>query len=292
MPRVRGSTLHSKTIFRTFAENNNRQMLQFVCFGSGSSGNCYYLFDETGGIMIDAGVGIRSLRKHFADYGIDKTMLKAILVTHDHADHIKSVGVISADTEAPVYSTYAVHHGIEQNYCVRKKIKAGYGRYIKHGDTFDIGAFHVTCFPVPHDSSDNLGYRIIYRDTVFCIITDAGKVTDEMKQHISQAHYLVIESNYELEKLQSGPYPQYLKDRITSGFGHLSNVQCGEAIAENASPRLKHVWLAHLSEENNHPELARKTVESVLRSYGIVAGKDFTLDVLKRKTPSEIVTLC
>ena len=224
-------------------------MLQFVCFGSGSSGNCYYLFDETGGIMIDAGVGIRSLRKHFADYGIDKTRLKAILVTHDHADHIKSVGIISADTEAPVYSTYAVHHGIEQNYCVRKKIKAGYGRYIKHGDTFDIGAFHVTCFPVPHDSSDNLGYRIIYRDTVFCIITDAGKVTDEMKQHISQAHYLVIESNYELEKLQSGPYPQYLKDRITSGSGHLSNVQCGEAIAENASPRLKHVWLAHLSEE-------------------------------------------
>lgn len=91
--------------------------------------------------------------------------------------------------------------------------------------------------------------------------------------------------------LRTGPYPQYLKERIAGPKGHLSNVECATALAEHATALLKHVWLCHLSEDNNHPELARKTVEQVLRSYGIVSGVDFQLDVLKRKSPSEIFEL-
>lgn len=263
-------------------------MLKFISFGSGSSGNCYYLYTETDGLMIDVGIGTRTLRKYFSDYGLSLSDIKAILITHDHADHVKSVGSLSSDLCVPVYSTAAVHHGIEENYCVRKKIRPGYERYIEHGETFMINDFEVTSFRVPHDSTDNNGYRVRYGDTTFCLITDAGKVTDEMKPFITEADYLVLESNYELGELQRGPYPQYLKDRIVSERGHLSNAECGMALAENASPNLKHVWLGHLSEENNHPELARKTVESILRQYGIIAGKDFKLDVLKRRTPSEI----
>lgn len=263
-------------------------MLKFISFGSGSSGNCYYLYTETGGLMIDVGIGTRTLKKYFSDYGLSLSDIQAILITHDHADHVKSVGSLSSDLCVPVYSTAAVHHGIEENYCVRKKIRPGYERYIEHGETFMINDFEVTSFRVPHDSTDNNGYRVRYGDTTFCLITDAGKVTDEMKPFITEADYLVLESNYELGELQRGPYPQYLKDRIVSERGHLSNAECGQALAENASPNLKHVWLGHLSEENNHPELARKTVESVLRKYGIIAGKDFKLDVLKRRTPSEI----
>lgn len=263
-------------------------MLKFISFGSGSSGNCYYLYTETDGLMIDVGIGTRTLRKYFSDYGLSLSDIKAILITHDHADHVKSVGSLSSDLCVPVYSTAAVHHGIEENYCVRKKIRPGYERYIEHGETFMINDFEVTSFRVPHDSTDNNGYRVRYGDTTFCLITDAGKVTDEMKPFITEADYLVLESNYELGELQRGPYPQYLKDRIVSERGHLSNAECGLALAENASPNLKHVWLGHLSEENNHPELARKTVESILRQYGIIAGKDFKLDVLKRRTPSEI----
>ena len=266
-------------------------MLKFICFGSGSSGNCYYLYTETCGLMIDVGIGTRMLKKHFDDYGLSMADISAILITHDHADHVKSVGSLSSDLCLPVYTTAAVHHGIEENYCVRKKIRPGYERYIEHGETFQVGDFEVTSFRVPHDSTDNNGYRVRYGDVTFCLITDAGQVTDEMKPFITEANYLVLEANYELEKLQAGPYPQYLKDRIVSGNGHLSNVECGKALAENASPDLKHVWLGHLSEENNHPELARKTVESQLREYGIIAGKDFQLDVLKRRTPSEIITL-
>ena len=93
-----------------------------------------------------------------------------------------------------------------------------------------------------------------------------------MKEHIANANYLVFEANHDVEMLQSGPYPQYLKSRILSPIGHLSNTDCGKTLAENMTEKLKHVWLCHLSEENNHPELARKTVEATLRSYGIIPG--------------------
>ena len=146
-------------------------------------------------------------------------------------------------------------------------------------------------FILPHDSSDNVGYFVETADTNFCLMTDVGRVTDEMAEYIGRAHYLVIEANHDKEMLQQGSYPQFLKDRITSGSGHLNNELCGEAIAKNMGEHLRHVWLCHLSEENNHPELARKTVETVLRSYGIVAGKDFELEVLKRTKPTGIFEL-
>ena len=139
--------------------------------------------------------------------------------------------------------------------------------------------------------SGNVGYMIRHDGINFCLITDAGHVTDEMKTFIQKANYLIIEANHDEEMLKGGTYPEYLKTRVAGNNGHLSNSSCAEALAENASPELKHVWLCHLSEENNHPELARKTVEMVLRSHGIIAGKDFLLDVLKRNTPSELYDL-
>jgi phosphoribosyl 1,2-cyclic phosphodiesterase len=144
---------------------------------------------------------------------------------------------------------------------------------------------------VPHDASENVGYEIQYGEVTFVIITDAGSITEEIKEHISNANYLVIESNHDEEMLMNGPYPQYLKSRIISPNGHLSNTDCGTVLAENITEKLKHIWLCHLSEENNHPELARKTVEVTLRSYGIIPGKDVQLEVLKRKIPSEVYDL-
>ena len=266
-------------------------MLHFICFGSGSSGNCYYLFTETTHILIDIGVGTRTLKKHFADYGLSLNNLGAVLLTHDHADHVKSAGSISADLFLPVYSTREVHHGIENSYSVTNKIKAGYARYIVKGEPFLIGDIEVTPFGVPHDSADNVGYCIRHAGVTFCLMTDVGHVTEEMQKYISQANYLVLEANYERERLLAGPYPEYLKERIMSPTGHLSNKECGETLAQYATPALRHVWLAHLSEENNHPELALKTVEHELRSVGIIPGKDFLLNVLKRRTPSEIYEL-
>lgn len=265
--------------------------MKFICFGSGSSGNCYYLFTETEGLFIDAGIGVRTLKKYFRNYGLSMSSAKYILLTHDHADHVKSVGSLSHDYTLPVYSTAEVHLGVVQNYCVNKKIDPSLVRHIEKGSTVEIGTFRVTSFAIPHDSRDCVGYSICCDGVNFCIITDAGEITDEMKTYIRNANYLVIEANHDEEMLLNGPYPEHLKRRILSTNGHLSNKTCAQALVENATANLKHVWLCHLSEENNHPELARKTIDNILRSYGIVPGKDFLMDVLKRKTPSNIVEL-
>lgn len=266
-------------------------MLNFISFGSGSSGNCYYLYTETEGLIIDIGVGIRALKKSFKDYGLSLSSIHYVLITHDHADHIKSVGSLSHECRLPIYATRKVHNGIDCNYCIARKLPQQMRRYVTPGEPIDLGEFHITPFSVPHDATENMGYEIESQGVKFCIMTDAGCVTDEMKTFINRANYLVIEANHDTEMLTQGPYPQHLKERIQSPTGHLSNHDCGVAIAENASDDLRYVWLCHLSEENNHPELARKSVEATLRRYGIVAGKDFQLEVLKRKTPTGIYQL-
>lgn len=266
-------------------------MLKFISLGSGSSGNSYYLFTDTDGLLIDAGVGIRTMKKWFRDYGINMSMVHNILITHDHADHIKCVGSISHEFNIPVYTTAEVHEGIYRNYCVSKKVSADLKRMVEKGQTYEVGEFKVTPFGVPHDSRDNVGYEIECEGVTFCIVTDAGEITEEIKPHISNADYLVIEANHDEEMLDKGPYSEHLKRRIKSATGHLSNTGCGKAVAENMTEKLKQVWLCHLSEENNHPELARKTVETVLGGYGIIVGKELQLEVLKRKTPTGIYEL-
>lgn len=266
-------------------------MVKFISFGSGSSGNCYFIYTATDGIMIDAGVGVRTLKKYFRDYGLSLSQICRLLITHDHADHIKCVGSISYSLHLPVFATELVHQGIERNYCVTRKVNPADRHFLAAGQTVSLGEFLITPFHVPHDSTDNVGYMIEAEGVVFTIITDAGCVTEEMALYIQKAHYLVIEANHDREMLMSGPYPWLLKQRITSGTGHLSNEACGEAVARNMGEHLRHVWLCHLSEENNHPELARKTVESTLRSYGIAVGKDLQLEVLKRTTPTGIFEL-
>lgn len=241
--------------------------------------------------MIDVGIGVRMLKKYFHEYGLPLNRIKNILLTHDHADHVKSVGSLSHDFSIPVYATSKVHTGIEHNYCVRHKVDKNFVRYLKKGETLQLDGFQVTSFDVPHDSSDNVGYMVQYDGVTFCLITDVGHVTDEIKTVIGKANYLVLEANHDIEMLTRGNYPVFLKERILSEEGHLSNMDCGKALAENATPLLKKVWLCHLSEENNHPELARITVEQTLRSHGIIAGKDFALEVLKRKTPTGIYEL-
>lgn len=266
-------------------------MLKFISFGSGSCGNCYYLYTEAEGLLIDAGIGIRTLKKYFHDYGLNIGNVHNILVTHDHADHVKSVGCLSQDYNIPVYATEEVHGGIACNYCVRKKINPENKRYIEKGMPFSLGSFQITPFDVPHDSRDNVGYRIVCGDVTFCLITDVGHVTAEIEGYIKEADYLVIEANHDEEMLMNGAYPMHLKLRVRGQEGHLSNKACAEAIVNCATPRLKHIWLCHLSQENNHPELARKTIEMILNASGLVAGSDFGLDILKRKTPAGVFEL-
>lgn len=266
-------------------------MLRFISLGSGSCGNCYYLYTDDYGLLIDLGISVRRLKKYFADYGLKLMNVKSVLVTHDHADHVKAVGQFCNQMSLPAYATAIVHEGIRRNYVVRKKIEPANVHAIAKNEPFTLGDMTITAFTVPHDSLDNVGYCIQACGTTFCLITDAGHITEEMKGFIGEADYLVLEANHDEEMLQNGPYPPHLKARVSGLRGHLSNKQCADALVNYASSKLKHVWLCHLSQENNHPELARKTVKQALLNAERFDGALVKLDVLRRNQPSEVFEL-
>lgn len=265
-------------------------MLRFISFGSGSSGNCYCLFTEADALMIDAGIGIRKLKKEFSDYGLSLSAVHNVIITHDHADHIKSIGSLSATYKLPVYTTASVHEGIFRNWYVKKKVDTAFIHYVEKNKEARIGSFVVTPFGVPHDSTDNVGYMINIDGKIFSIITDCGHITDDIKSVINQSDYLVIEANHDLDMLANGPYPPYLKRRISGDNGHLSNKSCGEVLSECASSRLQHVWLCHLSEKNNSQQVARQTVADILATR-FHDSLPFQLDVLNRTTPTGVFDL-
>ena len=261
-------------------------MLTLFVFGSGSCGNCYYLSDGNEALLIDAGVSLRRMKRTMYEYGIKIGKVKALLVTHDHADHVKNSGVISKEYNLDVYATEKVHEGIQRSYMIKQKVDVEHRKYIVPDTTFHIGNYEITPFSLPHDSSENVGYQIKNGGETFCLMTDVGDVTYNVNKFILQANHLVVEANYDPEMLRNGRYPEILKQRITSGTGHLSNIQTANALTANFHENLKNIWLCHLSEENNHPELAKKTIETHLRSFGIIAGKDCNLEVLRRKVPT------
>lgn len=249
--------------------------------GSGSSGNCYYLGTNDCGILIDAGVGIRTLTKALKEYGVSFNKIKAVLITHDHADHIKTVGCLGDKHNIPVYTTQAVHEGILRNRVVHANLFTS-KRIIEKEVTFSIDDFKITAFDVPHDSIENLGYHIELDGQTFVLVTDAGRITDKIREYACRANHLVIEANYDEEMLQMGKYPYILKERIRNGMGHLSNRSSAEFIASIYHERLKNIWLCHLSQDNNHPELAFRTIEEALVAKGAKVGESVRLETLSR----------
>ena len=261
--------------------------IKFLSLASGSSGNCYYLGTETYGILIDSGIGVRTIKKSLKEYGLALERVKAVFITHDHADHIKSVGTLGEKYGIPVYSTPEIHVGINKNYCMTEKLTSASVRYIHKEEPIMIDDFKITAFEVPHDGTDNVGYCIEADNKVFSFLTDMGEITPTAAQYICKTNYLVIEANYDEEMLQMGPYPQHLKVRIAGPNGHMSNRATATFLAENLNENHKNIWLCHLSKDNNHPDLALKTFEFIFRSKGILVGQDVQLAALKRLTPSE-----
>ncbi len=261
--------------------------IKFISLASGSSGNCYYIGTERYGILIDAGIAVRTIRKSLKDVGVTMDMIRAVFVTHDHADHIKSVGGLGEKLNIPIYTTRRIHEGINKNYCMTEKLSTSV-RYLEKQQPMQLEDFRIESFEVPHDGTDNVGYCIEIDGKTFSFLTDLGEITPTAAAYIHKANYLILEANYDEEMLRMGPYAQHLKDRIASRTGHLSNRTTAEFLAENIAPHLRNIWLCHLSKDNNHPELAYKTVELKLRERGIIVGKDVQLCALKRTTPSEL----
>lgn len=264
--------------------------IKFISLASGSSGNCYYLGTDTYGILIDAGIGIRTIKKRLSEFGIPMESIYAVFITHDHADHIKAVGHLGEKLHIPIYATQMVHRGINHSYCVTERLSSSV-RYLEKETPMTLKDFHIESFEVPHDATDNVGYCIEIDGKVFSFLTDLGEITPTAARYIDKANYLILEANYDKEMLRNGVYPPYLKERIMSRIGHMSNEDTANFLSEHFNDRLRYVWLCHLSKDNNHPELAYKTVEMKLKSKGIIVGKDLQVVALKRNTPSEMYVL-
>jgi len=261
--------------------------VKFMSLASGSSGNCYYLGTETYGILIDAGIAARTIKKHLKEVGIGMETIRAVFVTHDHADHIKAVGGLGEKLHIPIYTTAKIHEGINKSYCMTEKLHTS-AKVLEKQQPMKLEDFTIESFEVPHDGTDNVGYCIEIDNKVFSFLTDLGEITPTAADYVRKANYLVLEANYDEEMLKMGTYPAYLKERILSHSGHMCNTDTANFLAENFKEHLKYIWLCHLSKDNNHPELAYKTVEWKLKEKGIQVGKDVELCALKRTTPSEL----
>ena len=255
----------------------------FFCLSSGSCGNCYFFGNEDYGILIDVGIGVRTIRKRLKERGYDFENIRAILITHDHMDHIKAVGTLAHRHHIPVFATTEVHGAISNHKLIRYPIGAS-KRIIEKDAPFQIEDFRFTAFDIPHDSTsgDNSGYFIEFGTHKMTLATDIGQLTNKMTSYLTKAHHLIIESNYDEEMLTNGNYPYHLKQRITSGYGHISNKQTAKFLANNYKNHLKNIWLCHLSNDNNTPELAYQTVKEHLIANGIKMGEQLKLHVLER----------
>ena len=260
-----------------------------MSLSSGSCGNCYFLGTDQGGILIDAGVSLRRLKKTLVENGLDIDSFSAVLVTHDHLDHIRHLGSFCKKLNKPVYTTDVIHGALARHTFTAPTI-APCRRILQEGEWNEVAGMKVRYFVVPHDATQTVGYAIEIDGRVFVIMTDVGRMTDEAVAFAKMADTVVVESNYDMDMLMQGPYTYELKMRIVQGCGHLSNDECASAIRRFWHGGLRNIFLCHLSENNNTPELAYKASVEALQEAGYPKGS-IALRCLPRQHPSPMFQL-
>lgn len=257
-------------------------MTIFAPLCSGSSGNCTYLGTRTEGILIDAGASPKSILAALDGMGIDgKAAIKAVLVTHDHNDHIKGLRVLTKRLRVPVCSAVETLEGIIDTGNLSPEAET-----VELSSRMELAGMEIAPFDTPHDVAHSVGFRIRAGDRVIGYATDLGAVTPEIWQGLSGADLVLIESNYEPRLLEISSYPYYLRRRIASDRGHLSNPDCADTVRRLALTGTARFVLAHLSKENNTPELARSAALSALSEEGMEEDRDFVLTTANRLVPT------
>ena len=244
--------------------------IRFMSLSSGSNGNCYWLEGRFGGILIDAGVSIRSLREGLQTYNIPLENIRAVLVTHDHSDHIRNLGSFCKKLRVPVWMTETLRNSTPMGWMTGRWL-APVVRILQEGSPAEVvpGGVRATAFIVPHDATQTVGYSIEIEGERIVIMTDIGAMTDEALDFAEKASTVIVEANYDPEMLRLGPYPAVLQARIRGGCGHLSNPECAEAVQNFMHEGLRNVFLCHLSAHNNTPEKALDAVSEVLEGSGV-----------------------
>ncbi|HLJ26966.1 MAG TPA: MBL fold metallo-hydrolase [Candidatus Angelobacter sp.] len=240
--------------------------VRMAVLASGSRGNCAVLSSSAGSILVDAGLSWRETLRRMKIAGEDPCHLKAIVISHEHADHVAGLQVLARRLKLPVYMTEATYESWRRS--ARdpegKPARLEQREHFHAGRSFSIGNITVNPFTIPHDAADPCGFTFRAEGVKIGLVTDLGYLPNNVKHHLRGCDGLLLESNHDLEMLRNGPYPWMVKQRVMSRVGHLSNSALAEFLSSDYDGGAAFLVLAHLSEQNNYPELARQTAYKAL----------------------------
>ncbi|MDE6460400.1 MAG: MBL fold metallo-hydrolase [Paramuribaculum sp.] len=284
----------SNPIFEPISlDTGTHEAILFKSFGSGSSGNCAFIGDRSGGILIDAGVDSKTVTEGLKSMNLGLRDIHGICITHDHGDHVRCVySLIRRHNHIKVFCTPKALSGIMRRHSISRRLK-DYHQPIYKEFPFKVGNFEITAFEVNHDGTDNAGFYIKHGDLRMTVATDLGCISERADYYMRLSNFIVIESNYDADMLRNGKYSSYLKARIAAQNGHMDNAETAAYLASIKSPELKNVFLCHLSQDNNTPTLAYTTVAEALGITPGVVPKpgDIRLEVLPRFNASPLFIL-
>lgn len=232
-------------------------MFRFCSLYSGSSGNSLFVESKKTKLLVDCGESAKKIINSLSDIDVDIEKINGILVTHEHIDHVKSLGTLSKKYDIPIYTNIETLNAMPDQI---KKIKPENIHIFDFNKDFEIGDLHIHPFSIPHDAANPCAFNIYYNDKKMSIATDIGHITPEIISNLEKSCFMLLEANYDPNILKCSPYPYHLKERISGPLGHLSNNMAGQTISHLIDSGLNNVMLGHLSKENNFPELAYKTV--------------------------------
>ena len=261
---------------------------KFCSLSSGSSGNCQFIATDKVRILIDSGLSGKKVASFLESIDVKPDTIDCILVTHEHQDHTKGVGILSRRFNVPIYA----------NGKTWTSMKAGLGKIdennikeFKTDEGFELKDLGILPFKVSHDSIEPVGFAFYHKNKKISYVTDTGYVDLDVKNRIKNSNLLIIESNHDVNMLKVGKYPWFLKKRILGEEGHLSNDDAGRLISEIMTGKEESILLAHLSKDNNFPELAYQSVANIIAEKGIIANKDVNLDLTYRDRPTKLYNL-
>ncbi|NLT19134.1 MAG: putative metallo-hydrolase YycJ [Firmicutes bacterium ADurb.Bin080] len=258
--------------------------ISFTPLGSGSKGNSILVSNEKHKFLIDCGLCFSELKNRLFSIDVKIEDLEGVVITHEHIDHIKSAKILSRRCEIPVYARYeTMPKLVEILGCFE-------GICYEQGEILTVGDMEITSFSTPHDAVAPVGYMITDKDSKAVYATDLGCVTSELINVSNGAGLVMIESNYDPEMLKSGPYPAFLKTRIGSDYGHLSNYACADAVLEMLNKGTNKFILGHLSENNNTRQKTGETLLSVLKKSGAELGTDYYAKIAWQHKVTESVS--
>lgn len=226
--------------------------LFITSLASGSNGNCYYIGNEKEAVLVDAGISCKEIETRIRRLSLSVQKIKAVFISHEHADHIRGVPVLAKKYDLPVYITAPTLKNGRLH--IDKKLIRSFNAF----DPVTVGDLRITAFPKYHDAADPYSFTIRFKDLKVGVFTDIGQPCQHLVNHFSQCHAAFLESNYDVDMLEGGSYPYYLKTRIRGGMGHLSNTQALDLFTTHRPTFMSHLFLSHLSKNNNCPNLVEE----------------------------------